>query len=171
MSLSKSSKWFIGIIYSLFIFFMAQISPPFFSDLYNYKLKRLLFKAETSATVELHVVSTTSFQALDNYKKNKNYYEITSFKIVNTGKQLDEDAKINIEARGEIIGITPDTLKERLVIQKNDPTHASLKIGKLEPGEQLKGEIHSFARMANDRNKSTIGFDKAGNYKLTIKGD
>ncbi len=100
-----------------------------------------------------------------------NYYEITSFNIINSGKKLPDDAKLKLEARGKFIGITPDTLNKLLEINKDNPGHAFLKIGKLEPDEQLKGELHSFAMMSNDRNKSAIGFDSDGNYKLIIKAD
>src|SRR4030042_3701336 len=171
MSFPKWSKWILGLLYSCILFVIAQIAPPIFSDFYNYKVKKRLFKTETTAIGELYPVSTTTLLPLNNYGQNTNYYEITSFMIVNTGKELDKDAKIKIEAKGDIIGITPDTLKDKLEIQNDDPSHAFLRIGGLEPAVELEGEIHFFAKLPNDRNKSPIGFDSAGNYKLIIKGE
>ena len=169
MDTSKRSKWSERLIFLFIGYIITQISPPLFTDIYKVTLKKWIFERKT--IVALYPVSTTTLYPLDNYGKNRNYYEITSFKIVNMGKEIDKDAKLKIEARGEIIGVTPDTLRDRLEIQKDDPSHGLFKIGGLEPGEQLEGEIHSFSKMANDRNKSAIGFDSAGNYKLTIKAD
>jgi hypothetical protein len=166
---SKWSKWCERLVFLFLGYIITQISPPLFTDIYNVTLKKWFF--ERKAMITLYAVSTTTLSPLSNYKENNNYYEITSFKIINAGKELDKEAKLKIEARGEIIGITPDTLKNRLEVQKDDPSHAFLKIVGLAPEEQIKGEIHSFAKMANDRNKSAIGFDSAGNFKLTIKVD
>ena len=169
MDNSKWFKWCKRLLLIFLGYFISQISPPLFTDLYNVTLKKWFF--ERKAMVTLYAVSTTTLSTLSNYKENNNYYEITSFKIINAGRELDKEAKLKIEARGEIIGITPDTLKNRLEIQKDDPSHAFLKIAGLTPEEQIKGEIHSFAKMANDRNKSAIGFDSEGNFLLKIKVD
>ena len=167
MENSKWSKWYERLVFLFLGYIITQISPPLFTDIYNVTLKKWLF--ERKAMITLYAVSTTTLSPLSNYKQN-NFYEITSFKIINAGKELDKEAKVKIEARGEIIGITPDTLKNRLEIQRDDPSHAFLGIGGLEAGLELEGEIHSFARLPNDRNKSPIGFDSAGNYRLIIKG-
>lgn len=169
MSSQTWSKWGERMIFMFIGYLITQISPPLFADIYKVTLKKWFF--ESKAAVIVFAASTTTLHPLDNYGKNRNYYEITSFKIVSVGKELDSDAKLKIEARGEILGITPDTIKNKLEIQKDDPTQAFLRIGGLEPGEELKGEIHSYAKMSNDRNKSTIGFDSTGKYRLMIKAD
>lgn len=143
--------------------------PTSIADIYNATLKKWIF--ERKAILTLYATSTTTLSPLSNFENDKRYYEITSFNIINTGKELGDNAKLKIEARGKILGTTPEALNRLLELNKEDPSNAIMNIGKLESDEELKGEIHSLANMSNDRNKASIGFDSDGSYKLTSKAN
>jgi len=68
MDNSKWFKWCKRLLLIFLGYFISQISPPLFTDLYNVTLKKWFF--ERKAMVTLYAVSTTTLSTLSNYKEN-----------------------------------------------------------------------------------------------------
>jgi len=144
--------------------FLTPITQEFARDIYRSTVGKLF---SPYSRIELHSVSNTILDTLDKYRESL-YYEITSFRIENKGtKATKENDQLKIQARGEIIGITPRELKSKLIFEDKDKSVAYLDIGSLEPGDKIEGEIHSFSTIFVDRNEAQLGFDKIGNYEFS----
>lgn len=147
-------------------YLLNALMLPLGLDLYNISLGKWFQKYPR---VELYSVSTSSVKPNYFYDGKKYYYEITSFKILNSGnKSTNKDDKLKITARGKIFGITPNELNDKLIYDKSDDSVVLLKIGELEPDQIIDGELHSLSNIQTDRNESQIGYDKdrASNYVL-----
>ena len=89
----------------------------FVTDVYNIKIKPIILPVET--VIVFQSVSTSSLEHSYIHNGQKYYYEITTFRIENTGdKTAQQDDKLKIQARGEILGITPKELNAKLEIDK-----------------------------------------------------
>ena len=136
---------------------------PFAIDVYKSTVGRWF---TPDSRIELSSVSNSTLEPLKNYS-DEGYYEITTFIIENSGrKATNKDDQIKIQARGNIIGITPKELGQRLKIDDKDKSIAYLNIGRLDPGGEIRGEIHSLSNVFIDRNEAQIGFDKIGGFKF-----
>ena len=159
-------RWKIIIPLLTFIFgiLVQAFITPLGQDIYKSTIGKIFFHL---AKIELYSVSNTTLEVLNKYYDREYYYEITSFKIENRGtKATKQNDQLRIQARGEILGITPKELNQKLKVDKNNKSIGYLNIGLLSPGDKVEGEIHSFSNIQMDRNESQIGFDRVGNYKF-----
>lgn len=151
----------ISAITGAFILFIGFASE----DLYKLRIKRYLFPPKIIILFESASISTLKPLYYINGKNH--YYEITSFKIKNIGDyKTKKEHKLKIQARGEIVGITPKGLESNFKIDTEDRTIAILNIEGLEPKEIIRGEIHSFSKLLIDRDEVQIGIDPIGNFEL-----
>ena len=144
--------FFLGIIAHAFII-------PWCKDYY---------KSTRFAEIELLTVSNTTLEPLKGYSDKDYYYEITFFRIENKGNEATKkNDQLKIQARGEILEITPKELNQRFEVDQKDKSIGYLNIGLLERGDKIEGALHSFSNIKTDRNEAQIGFDKIGSYELT----
>lgn len=134
-------------------------------DLYKLKIKPHLFP--TKPQILFKSVSTSTLKPSYYINGKNHYYEITSFRIENVGDyKTKKGHKLKIQARGEILGITPKGLESSFKIQTKDETIAIFDLEDLEPRETIRGEIHSLSNMLIDREEIQIGIDPIGDFDL-----
>lgn len=152
-----------GLIVGAIATFIGCYCIPLAEDVYRLTLGQYYSKI----VIDFYSVSTTTLEPLNKYRKVVDHYEITTFKIVNSGKKRTErDNRIKIQAGGQIFGITPKELNERFKIDPSDNTVGYLNIGSLNTHNVLSGAIHSFSKLYMDKNEAQIGIDPIGNFEL-----
>jgi len=131
-----------GLLYGVLILFITLVG----TDLYTLKIKPWLFSLTPEIVFESG--STTTLEPSYVVKGEKYYYEITFFRISNSGgKATGKDDKLKIQAGGEILGITPKDLDSKLQIDPKDKSIAIFDINGIDPKQVIKGEIHSLSKM------------------------
>jgi hypothetical protein len=150
------------VVYILGILTVGFIQPLTI-DIYNSTLGKLFLP---DSKIVLSSVSNTTLKPLMKLPKDV-YYEITYFKLENTGrKATNKSDQLKVTARGEILDITPKELNQRFKIDPKDKTVGFLDIGALEPEGTIEGAIHSYSKIYSDKNEAQLGFDKVGTYKF-----
>lgn len=134
-------------------------------DLYKLRIKPYLFP--TKPEILFKSVSTSTLKPSYFINDENHYYEITCFRIENVGDyETKKGHKLKIQARGELLGITPKGLESSFQIDKTDKTLGIFDLEGLEPRETIKGEIHSLSKMLIDREEVQIGIDPIGDFEL-----
>jgi hypothetical protein len=148
-------------ISGVFFFFLGLAGE----DVYKLKIKPIIFS--TKPEISFKSVSTSTLEPSYFIHGKGHYYEITCFRIENIGDyETKKKHKLKIQARGEILGITPKGLESRFQIDKTEKTVGIFDLENLGPRETIKGEIHSLSKMSIDREEVQIGIDPIGDFKL-----
>lgn len=153
-----SSRIFAEIIVAIVTVFLTIFGTLYATGWYQQREKHKDYTTKPEITVQ--EVSITTMDRLYQHKGQNFHYEITPFKITNTGtKPAKKGDKIQFHGSEEILGVSPKTLLGKFEIDKNDNTKAFIDISGLEPTQTITGAIHSLAKMYHDRNVSPLGLD------------
>ena len=134
-------------------------------DLYKVKIKPYLFTTKTQ--ILFKSASTSTMKPSYSINGKNHYYKITCFRIENVGDyKTKKGNKLQIQAGGEILGITPKRLEPRFKVDPKDKTIAIFDLDGLEARDTITGEIHSLSNMFIDRDEVQIGIDPIGNFEL-----
>ena len=159
----------VGIIVALLTIPITTIITLKVTGWFQQREKQKNYSTKPEITVQ--EVSITTIDRLYEHDGKYFYYEITPFKIVNTGtKPAKKGDKIQFHGSEEILGVSPKTLISKFEIDKNDNTKAFIDISGLEPTQIIAGAIHSLAKMYHDSNVSPIGLDSVPPGSFNLNG-
>lgn len=159
----------VGIIVALVTIPLTIFGTLFVTGWSQQRAKQKDYTTKPEITVQ--EVSITTIDRLYEHKGKNFHYEITPFKIINTGtKPAKKGDKIQFHGSEEILGVSPKTLIGKFEIDKNDNTKAFIDISGLEPTQIITGAIHSLAKIYHDSNVSPLGLDSVPPNSFNLIG-